>query len=52
MTTTVCNLARKFEISPSTQASEYSRSTCARTAATNPRTVHARRSGGWNLNPS
>src|SRR5579864_4478073 len=43
--------ARKFEISPSTHASEYSRSMCERTAATRSRTFHTRRSGGRKLKP-
>src|ERR1700730_9940853 len=44
--------ARKFEISPSTHVSPYSRSICVRTAATRSRTDHMRRSGGLKLNPS
>src|SRR5271157_961614 len=43
---------RRFEISPSTQQSEYSRSMCDRTAETSARTVQMRRSGGRNWNPS
>src|ERR1700730_16241481 len=43
---------RRFEISPSTQQSEYSRSMCERTAETSARTVQMRLSGGRKWNPS
>src|SRR5437667_254165 len=65
ITTRICELAsfsvkyrwpesgmRRFEISPSTQQSEYSRSRCVRTADTSARTVQTRRSGGRNWKPS
>src|SRR5258708_6306957 len=44
--------ARKFEISPSTQISLYSRSILVRRAATRSRTIQMRRSGALKLKPS